>query len=83
MVPFTTTPQRRLANRELLVNTILAITFATVAGALLTRGLEILGGYSFVEIFVYEVKVPSILSADSMTTSQMMKVSFDPNLHLP
>lgn len=41
-----------------------------------------LGGYSFVEIFVYEVKVPSILSADSMTTSQMMKVSLilDSNL---
>lgn len=74
--PSVTAFQRIEENRELLVNIILAYTLATVAGAFTSYTIERFGGYKFVEKFVYEISVPSILSAETMTTSEMMKVSF-------
>lgn len=74
--PSVTAFQRIEENRELIVNIILAYTLATVVGAFTSFTIERLGGYKFVEKFVYEISVPSILSAETMTTSEMMKVCF-------
>lgn len=72
--PSLTTFERLDKNKELVVNVILAYTLSTVAGALLGFVAERVGGYKAFVGQVYEVLVPSILSADSLTTSEMMRV---------
>lgn len=63
------------ANPELVINIVIATLFSVVLGALSAFITERLGGQDFIKSQAYDLEVPAVYAADTMTTAQMMAVS--------
>ena len=62
-------------NPELVVNLLLALGLATFTGATGAYITERVGGQNFIKSQTFDLSVPAVYAADTMTTAQMMAVS--------
>lgn len=69
--------KRMERNPELVINIVIAFFLSVVLGALTAFVAERVGGTEFVKANAYDLEVPAVYAADTMTTAQMMAVSSD------
>ncbi|KAK4695292.1 hypothetical protein P7C70_g8576, partial [Phenoliferia sp. Uapishka_3] len=78
--PSATGWRRIVRNPQLLINIALAAGLATTVAATYTYAMERVGGMEWVKERVFDVKVPSYLSQDTLTPSEMMQ---NPTISVP